>query len=145
MSPYTVITTRIQRPRGDGFAGGGERLNVDLLLWCSLLHWQSICKGSYNGFSLLSPNPGGEAQRWCVPKDRRGCKEAEKRHRRKCFLVGSVCFESCISDFTVNHLMLPLLQVEPGRSDAWSKYMAEVKKYKAHQCGDDDKTRPLVK
>uniref|UniRef100_A0A3Q3II56 Uncharacterized protein n=1 Tax=Monopterus albus TaxID=43700 RepID=A0A3Q3II56_MONAL len=29
--------------------------------------------------------------------------------------------------------------------DAWSKYMAEVKKYKAHQCGDDDKTRPLVK
>ncbi|KAM9746436.1 telomerase RNA component interacting RNase [Menidia menidia] len=34
---------------------------------------------------------------------------------------------------------------EPGRSDAWSKYMAEVKKYKAHQCGDDDKTRPLVK
>lgn len=36
-------------------------------------------------------------------------------------------------------------EVEPGRSDAWSKYMAEVKKYKAHQCGDDDKTRPLVK
>ncbi|XP_069005501.1 telomerase RNA component interacting RNase [Embiotoca jacksoni] len=34
---------------------------------------------------------------------------------------------------------------EPGKSDAWSKYMAEVKKYKAHQCGDDDKTRPLVK
>ncbi|KAM9843790.1 telomerase RNA component interacting RNase [Aulostomus maculatus] len=33
----------------------------------------------------------------------------------------------------------------PGKSDAWSKYMAEVKKYKAHQCGDDDKTRPLVK
>lgn len=38
-----------------------------------------------------------------------------------------------------------LPQVEPGKSDAWSKYMAEVKKYKAHQCGDDDKTRPLVK
>lgn len=36
-------------------------------------------------------------------------------------------------------------EAEPGRSDAWSKYMAEVKKYKAHQCGDDDKTRPLVK
>ncbi|XP_037646968.1 telomerase RNA component interacting RNase isoform X2 [Sebastes umbrosus] len=34
---------------------------------------------------------------------------------------------------------------EPGKSDAWSTYMAEVKKYKAHQCGDDDKTRPLVK
>ncbi|XP_029014642.1 telomerase RNA component interacting RNase [Betta splendens] len=34
---------------------------------------------------------------------------------------------------------------EPGKSDAWTKYMAEVKKYKAHQCGDDDKTRPLVK
>ncbi|KAA8585620.1 hypothetical protein FQN60_004314 [Etheostoma spectabile] len=34
---------------------------------------------------------------------------------------------------------------EPGKSDAWSKYMAEVKKYKAHQCGDDDKTRPLIK
>ncbi|KAJ0058037.1 hypothetical protein NL108_007264 [Boleophthalmus pectinirostris] len=34
---------------------------------------------------------------------------------------------------------------EVSKSDAWSKYMAEVKKYKAHQCGDDDKTRPLVK
>ncbi|GAA6076802.1 telomerase RNA component interacting RNase [Tachysurus ichikawai] len=34
---------------------------------------------------------------------------------------------------------------EKGKGDAWSKYMAEVKKYKAHQCGDDDKTRPLVK
>ncbi|XP_019963400.2 telomerase RNA component interacting RNase [Paralichthys olivaceus] len=36
-------------------------------------------------------------------------------------------------------------EVVPGKSDAWSKYMAEVKKYKAHQCCDDDKTRPLVK
>ncbi|XP_028843079.1 telomerase RNA component interacting RNase [Denticeps clupeoides] len=34
---------------------------------------------------------------------------------------------------------------EAGKGDAWTKYMAEVKKYKAHQCGDDDKTRPLVK
>ncbi|XP_059900407.1 telomerase RNA component interacting RNase [Gadus macrocephalus] len=34
---------------------------------------------------------------------------------------------------------------EPGKSDAWAKYMAEVKMYKSHQCGDDDKTRPLVK
>lgn len=42
-------------------------------------------------------------------------------------------------------MCLVFLQVEPGKSDAWSKYMAEVKKYKAHQCGDDDKTRPLVK
>lgn len=65
----------------------GKSLNVDLLLWCSLLHWQSICKGSYNGFSLLSPNPGGEAQRRCVPKDRHGCEEAEKRHRREWGLV----------------------------------------------------------
>ncbi|XP_005802861.1 telomerase RNA component interacting RNase [Xiphophorus maculatus] len=36
-------------------------------------------------------------------------------------------------------------EAEAGKSDAWSKYMAEVKKYKAHQCSDDDKTRPLVK
>ncbi|KAI5087434.1 hypothetical protein C0J45_22833 [Silurus meridionalis] len=36
-------------------------------------------------------------------------------------------------------------EAETGKGDAWSKYMAEVKKYKAHQCGDDDKTRPLVK
>uniref|UniRef100_A0A8C7GTE7 Telomerase RNA component interacting RNase n=1 Tax=Oncorhynchus kisutch TaxID=8019 RepID=A0A8C7GTE7_ONCKI len=37
-------------------------------------------------------------------------------------------------------------KVDPeGKGDAWTKYMAEVKKYKAHQCGDDDKTRPLVK
>lgn len=46
---------------------------------------------------------------------------------------------------TSDHLVPCLLQAEPGKSDAWSKYMAEVKKYKAHQCGDDDKTRPLVK
>ncbi|KAM9780316.1 telomerase RNA component interacting RNase [Neosynchiropus ocellatus] len=39
----------------------------------------------------------------------------------------------------------PDSEVVPGKSDAWSKYMAEVKKYKAHQCSDDDKTRPLVK
>ncbi|XP_023647652.1 telomerase RNA component interacting RNase-like [Paramormyrops kingsleyae] len=36
-------------------------------------------------------------------------------------------------------------EVDTGKGDAWTKYMAEVKKYKAHQCGDDDKTRPLVK
>lgn len=36
-------------------------------------------------------------------------------------------------------------QVLTSKGDAWAKYMAEVKKYKAHQCGDDDKTRPLVK
>lgn len=36
-------------------------------------------------------------------------------------------------------------EVEAGKGDAWMKYMEEVKKYKAHQCGDDDKTRPLVK
>ncbi|XP_060760393.1 telomerase RNA component interacting RNase-like [Neoarius graeffei] len=39
----------------------------------------------------------------------------------------------------------PDSEAETGKGDAWSKYMAEVKKYKAHQCGDDDKTRPLVK
>jgi hypothetical protein len=39
----------------------------------------------------------------------------------------------------------PIPQVLTSKGDAWAKYMAEVKKYKAHQCGDDDKTRPLVK
>ncbi|KAM4880146.1 telomerase RNA component interacting RNase isoform 2-T2 [Sylvia borin] len=32
-----------------------------------------------------------------------------------------------------------------SKGDAWAKYLAEVQKYKAHQCSDDDKTRPLVK
>ncbi|XP_066564042.1 telomerase RNA component interacting RNase [Amia ocellicauda] len=36
-------------------------------------------------------------------------------------------------------------EIDTTKGDAWTKYMAEVKKYKAHQCGDDDKTRPLVK
>ncbi|KAJ8264017.1 hypothetical protein GJAV_G00144140 [Gymnothorax javanicus] len=36
-------------------------------------------------------------------------------------------------------------EVDSGKGDAWAKYMAEVQKYKAHQCCDDDKTRPLVK
>ena len=40
---------------------------------------------------------------------------------------------------------LVFLQVLTSKGDAWAKYMAEVKKYKAHQCSDDDKTRPLVK
>ncbi|XP_038048531.1 telomerase RNA component interacting RNase-like [Patiria miniata] len=34
---------------------------------------------------------------------------------------------------------------ESKDQDAWSKYMAEVQKYKAHVCGDEDKSRPLVK
>ncbi|KAJ3600734.1 hypothetical protein NHX12_031710 [Muraenolepis orangiensis] len=41
--------------------------------------------------------------------------------------------------------LIPESVAEPGKSDAWAKYMAEVKMYKSHQCGDDDKTRPLVK
>ncbi|KAE8620055.1 hypothetical protein XENTR_v10010086 [Xenopus tropicalis] len=36
-------------------------------------------------------------------------------------------------------------EVVSNKGGAWAQYMAEVKKYKAHQCGDDDKTRPLVK
>uniref|UniRef100_A0A674GSC8 Telomerase RNA component interacting RNase n=1 Tax=Taeniopygia guttata TaxID=59729 RepID=A0A674GSC8_TAEGU len=36
-------------------------------------------------------------------------------------------------------------QVLTSKGDAWAKYLAEVQKYKAHQCSDDDKTRPLVK
>ncbi|XP_022087923.1 uncharacterized protein LOC110977793 [Acanthaster planci] len=34
---------------------------------------------------------------------------------------------------------------ENKEQDSWSKYMAEVQKYKAHVCGDEDKSRPLVK
>ncbi|XP_077982045.1 telomerase RNA component interacting RNase-like [Glandiceps talaboti] len=36
-------------------------------------------------------------------------------------------------------------EVDTSKKDPWSQYMAEVKKYKAHDCGDEDKTRPLVK
>ncbi|XP_030826633.1 telomerase RNA component interacting RNase [Camarhynchus parvulus] len=36
-------------------------------------------------------------------------------------------------------------EVLTSKGDAWAKYLAEVQKYKAHQCSDDDKTRPLVK
>ncbi|XP_053573815.1 telomerase RNA component interacting RNase [Bombina bombina] len=36
-------------------------------------------------------------------------------------------------------------EVKTNKGGAWAQYMAEVKKYKAHQCSDDDKTRPLVK
>ncbi|KAG8441420.1 hypothetical protein GDO86_006964 [Hymenochirus boettgeri] len=36
-------------------------------------------------------------------------------------------------------------EVMSHKGGAWAQYMAEVKKYKAHQCSDDDKTRPLVK
>ncbi|KAM3924319.1 telomerase RNA component interacting RNase [Leptodactylus fuscus] len=36
-------------------------------------------------------------------------------------------------------------EIMTHKGGAWAQYMAEVKKYKAHQCSDDDKTRPLVK
>lgn len=36
-----------------------------------------VYKDHCNGFSLLSPNPGGEAPGRCVPKDGNGCQEAE--------------------------------------------------------------------
>ncbi|KAG8550672.1 hypothetical protein GDO81_022960 [Engystomops pustulosus] len=36
-------------------------------------------------------------------------------------------------------------EIMTNKGGAWAQYMAEVKKYKAHQCSDDDKTRPLVK
>ncbi|XP_056426315.1 telomerase RNA component interacting RNase [Hyla sarda] len=36
-------------------------------------------------------------------------------------------------------------EIMSHKGGAWAQYMAEVKKYKAHQCSDDDKTRPLVK
>ncbi|XP_063787255.1 telomerase RNA component interacting RNase isoform X2 [Pseudophryne corroboree] len=39
----------------------------------------------------------------------------------------------------------PISFVLLRKGGAWAQYMAEVKKYKAHQCSDDDKTRPLVK
>uniref|UniRef100_A0A671Q228 Telomerase RNA component interacting RNase n=1 Tax=Sinocyclocheilus anshuiensis TaxID=1608454 RepID=A0A671Q228_9TELE len=32
-------------------------------------------------------------------------------------------------------------EVEAGKGDAWTKYMAEVKKYKAHQCGGWERRR----
>lgn len=33
----------------------------------------------------------------------------------------------------------------PPPTDAWSRYMAEVKKYRQQACDEDGKTRPLVK
>ncbi|GFU02825.1 hypothetical protein NPIL_35511 [Nephila pilipes] len=33
----------------------------------------------------------------------------------------------------------------PPQSDAWTRYMAEVKKYRQQACDEDGKTRPLVK
>ncbi|KAK2189980.1 hypothetical protein NP493_92g05021 [Ridgeia piscesae] len=31
------------------------------------------------------------------------------------------------------------------KTDAWSRYLAEVQKYKSRSCQDEDRTRPLVK
>jgi hypothetical protein len=39
----------------------------------------------------------------------------------------------------------PKTESEKGRSDAWSRYMAEVSKYKERSCEEDRKNRPLVK
>jgi len=32
-----------------------------------------------------------------------------------------------------------------GKTDAWSQYMNEVKKYREQSCEEEDKRRPLVK
>uniref|UniRef100_T1JKX6 Uncharacterized protein n=1 Tax=Strigamia maritima TaxID=126957 RepID=T1JKX6_STRMM len=47
-----------------------------------------------------------------------------------------------------DHSMLIIysfLAVKDKKNDAWSQYMAEVKKYKDRSCEDEGKTRPLVK
>ncbi|XP_050739059.1 telomerase RNA component interacting RNase-like [Eriocheir sinensis] len=35
--------------------------------------------------------------------------------------------------------------VEGGKTDAWSQYMSEVRKYKEQSCEEEGKRRPLVK
>nr|XP_032624075.1 telomerase RNA component interacting RNase isoform X1 [Chelonoidis abingdonii] len=42
-------------------------------------HYPCSCQGSYNGCSLLSLHPGGQAERWqqTSPEDRSGSKEAK--------------------------------------------------------------------
>ncbi|CAL1294155.1 unnamed protein product [Larinioides sclopetarius] len=37
------------------------------------------------------------------------------------------------------------IEEPPPQSDAWARYMAEVKKYRQQACDEDGKTRPLVK
>ncbi|KFM72084.1 hypothetical protein X975_22155, partial [Stegodyphus mimosarum] len=37
------------------------------------------------------------------------------------------------------------LDDQPPATDAWTRYMAEVKKYRQQACDEDGKTRPLVK
>ena len=128
-----------------------------------LLEGRQSCLSSPSckGVSLISPHPGvwapvtvsvlyllpgGEAARRRVPKDRHGCEETETglccKYISLSSLIRLVFVCRCVV-LTACSLRSP--QAEPGKSDAWAKYMAEVKMYKSHQCGDDDKTRPLVK
>lgn len=41
--------------------------------------------------------------------------------------------------------MLQPKPVEGGKTDAWSQYMSEVRKYKEQSCEEEGKRRPLVK
>uniref|UniRef100_A0A8C0AVN1 Uncharacterized protein n=1 Tax=Buteo japonicus TaxID=224669 RepID=A0A8C0AVN1_9AVES len=112
--------------------------------------------------AVLSLPPGGQAARGeqAGPEDRSGGQEccwgmpcsrtlfpcSKRRMRRwvspdsRRLLGGHTVL---LGDAVLTDLVS--LQVLTSKGDAWAKYMAEVKKYKAHQCSDDDKTRPLVK
>uniref|UniRef100_A0A3B1JQK3 Telomerase RNA component interacting RNase n=1 Tax=Astyanax mexicanus TaxID=7994 RepID=A0A3B1JQK3_ASTMX len=77
-----------------------------------------------------------------MEEEERRKRELQEEEESKSEQISAVAGQSSLSKKTLN----PAASfAEAGKGDAWSKYMAEVKKYKAHQCGDDDKTRPLVK
>ncbi len=48
-------------------------------------------------------------------------------------------------DRIIGIYLLCFIQDSSTKTDAWSQYMAEVKKYKSMSCQDENKTRPLVK
>ena len=55
---------------------------------------------------------------------------------------------SHIKNWTLYILAVLLFQpkpVEGGKTDAWSQYMSEVRKYKEQSCEEEGKRRPLVK
>lgn len=120
-----------------------RRLNVAPLPWCSFLHWQSTCNdvtvSVFYPLTQVGKRRGGVFLKT-------GMVAKKQKQETEVSDDTSMVFFVCLAHTSHDNFSSSFLQAaEPGKSDAWSKYMAEVKKYKAHQCGDDDKTRPLVK
>ncbi|KAG0720613.1 hypothetical protein GWK47_048172 [Chionoecetes opilio] len=99
-------------------------------------------------YNLLGLTEVVQVNRECrVPK----CKQYDRRAcchlaggSRKCSIVSDVPAPVAVGVRGLTEAVQPK-PVEGGKTDAWSQYMSEVRKYKEQSCEEEGKRRPLVK